>query len=166
MIRNAGDGSLSIYLSVPFFGPSSLGFDTPAFQVLPAVSAGLGVSDISLIDTTGRGVIDIVVTNKLTGQISVLRNNGYGTFDPPTFYRAGTGPSELDTSSGSPEITNKEGTAGVAAGTFQLGGSTGLVAINPDYKSITFLAGLGPGRYANPVALASGIIARLSAWPT
>ena len=37
---------------------------------------GLGVSDVQAVDTTGDGRLDLVVTNKLTGQVSVLRNLG------------------------------------------------------------------------------------------
>ena len=52
---------------------------------------GRGVSDVALVDTTGSGLPDIVVTNKLTGLVSVLRNLGGGNFGTPVPYRAGTG---------------------------------------------------------------------------
>ena len=59
---------------------------------------GLGVSDVQAVDTTGSGALDLVVTNKLTGQVSVLRNLGNGTFAAPVPYRAGTGLSAIDPS--------------------------------------------------------------------
>ena len=105
---------------------------------------GLGVSDVQAVDTTGSGTLDLVVTNKLTGQVSILRNLGDGTFAPPVPYRAGTGLSAIDTSSGSPVVTSLEATAGVAAGPFTPGGPTDLVTINPGSNTLGVLA--GPGR--------------------
>ena len=63
-------------------------------------------------------MLDLVVTNKLTGQVSVLRNLGGGLFAAPEPYRAGTGPLRGRSSGGSPEVTSLEATAGVAAGPF------------------------------------------------
>ena len=114
---------------------------------------GLGVSDVQAVDTTGNGRLDLVITNKLTGQVSILRNLGSETFGPPEPYRAGTGLSALDTSSGSPEVTSLEATAGVAAGPLTPGGPTDLVTINPGSNTLDVLTGLGGGRFANPVAI-------------
>ena len=111
---------------------------------------GLGVSDVQAVDTTGSGRLDLVVTNKLTGQVSILRNLGDGTFAPPVPYRAGTGLSAVDPG-GSPEVTSLEATAGVAAGPLTPGGPTDLVTINPGSNTLDVLAGLGGGRFANPV---------------
>ena len=127
---------------------------------------GLGVSDVQAVDTTGNGVLDLVVTNKLTGQVSLLRNLGDGTFAPPEPYRAGTGLYGIDDSSGSPVVTSLESTAGVVAGPFTPGGPTDLVTINPGSNTLGLLAGLGQGRFANPVALPTRTPRRLSAWPT
>ena len=93
-----------------------------------------------------------MVTNKLTGQVSILRNLGDGTFGPPEPYRAGTGLSAIDPT-GSPEVTSLEATAGVAAGPLTPGGPTDLVTINPGSNTLGVLAGLGGGRFANPVTI-------------
>ena len=66
------------------------------------IPVGLGVSDVQAVDTTGSGRLDLVVTNKLTGQVSILRNLGDGTFGPPEPYRAGTGLSAIDTAPARP----------------------------------------------------------------
>src|SRR5262249_15341318 len=113
---------------------------------------GMGVSDMALVDTTGSGAIDIVVTNKLTGQVSVLLNRGDGTFAAPVPYRAGTGLSAVDPGR-TPQITSLEATAGVAAGPLTPGGPTDLVTINPGSNTMDVLAGLGGGRFANPVTV-------------
>ena len=113
---------------------------------------GLGVSDVQAVDTTGSGALDLVVTNKLTGQVSVLLNLGNGTFAAPVPYRAGTGLSAIDPGS-TPEVTSLEATAGVAAGPLTTGGPTDLVTINPGSNTLDVLAGLGGGRFANPVTI-------------
>ena len=96
-------------------------------------------------------MLDLVVTNELTGQVSVLRNQGDGTFAAPVPYRAGTGPLRDRSSGGSPDVTSLEATSGVAAGPFTPGGPTDLVTINPGSNTMDVLAGLGNGRFANPV---------------
>jgi hypothetical protein len=113
---------------------------------------GLGVSDVQAVDTRGDGSLDLVVTNKLTGQVSVLHNWGDGSFAAPLPYRAGTGLSAVDPSN-TPEVTSLEATTGVAAGPLTTGGPTDLVTINPGSNTMDILAGLGGGRFANPIAL-------------
>ena len=66
-------------------------------------------------------MLDLVVTNKLTGQVSILRNLGDGHFAAPVPYRAGTGLSVIDPGS-TPEVTSLDATAGVAAGPLSPGG--------------------------------------------
>ncbi len=94
VVRNAGDGTLSVFFVKSFIGPvnphdAALGI--PTFLPPVTLPVGLGVSDVQAVDTTGSGTLDLVVTNKLTGQVSVLYNLGNGTFAPPVPYRAGTG---------------------------------------------------------------------------
>ena len=155
VVRNAGDGTLSVFFGTDSIGPVVGPIDpvrSPEFLPAVTIPVGLGVSDVQAVDTTGSGRLDLVVTNKLTGQVSILRNLGDGTFGPPEPYRAGTGLSAIDTS-GSPEVTSLEATAGVAAGPLTPGGPTDLVTINPGSNTLGVLAGLGGGRFANPVAI-------------
>jgi FG-GAP-like repeat len=161
VVRNAGDGTLSVFFGTAFnrsqfIGPINLQLIPPAFLPPVTLPVGLGVSDVQAVDTTGSGLLDLVVTNKLTGQVSLLRNLGGGAFAPPALYRAGTSLDALDTSGGSPVVTSLEATSGVAAGAFTSGGPTDLVTINPGPKTIGLLAGLGNGRFANPVTLSTG----------
>jgi hypothetical protein len=150
VVRNAGDGTLSV-----FFNGGPGGSSTGIDPFLPPVTlqVGLGVCDVQAIDTMGAGTLDLVVTNKLTGRVSILRNLGDGTFAAPAPYRAGTGLSGLDTSAGSHAVTSLEATAGVAAGPLTPGDPTSLVTINPGSNTLDVLAGLGQGRFANPVAV-------------
>jgi len=153
VVRNAGDGTLSVYFGSRLVGPIS-SLDSPTFTGPLTLPVGLGVSDVQAVDTTGSGVLDLVVTNKLTDQASVLQNLGNGNFAPPVPYRGGTGLSAIDPGS-TPEVTSLEATAGVAAGSLIPGGATDLVTVNPGSRTIDILAGLGGGRFANPAPLAT-----------
>jgi hypothetical protein len=148
VVRNAGDGTLTVFFN------NGLGSFWTGFLPFSPVTlpVGLGASDLQAIDTAGDGYLDLVVTNKLTGQVSILRNLGNRSFAPPTPYRAGTGLSEIDSSS-SPEVTSLEATGGVAGGPLTPGGSTSLVTINPGSNTLDVLAGLGGGRFANPTTI-------------
>ncbi len=153
VVQNAGEGTLSLFFPTSFMGP--FGGSIAPLSFLPPVtlSVGLGVSDIEAIDTTGSGRLDLVVTNSLTGQVSVLLNLGGGDFAAPEPFRAGPGLIAVESGTGAPEVTSLEATAGVAAGTFTVGGLTDLVTINPGSYSLDVLAGLGGGRFANPVTI-------------
>jgi len=154
VVRNAGDGSLSVFFGTQnskLVGPPGPP-QAPAFLPPVTLPVGLGVSDVQAIDTTGSGRLDLVVTNKLSGQVSILQDLGNGTFAMPEPYRAGAGLSAIDTT-GSPEVTTLEATAGVAAGPLAPGGPTDLVTINPGSRTVGILAGLGGGRFASPLTI-------------
>jgi len=157
VVRNAGDGTLSVFFGAAFnrsqiVGPINPELVPPTFLAPVTLPVGLGVSDVQAVDTTGKGALDLVVTNKLTGLVSIVRNLGHGTFAAPAVYRAGTGLAAVD-QSGTPEVTSTEGTVGVAAGPLAPGGPTDLVTINPGSNTLDVLASLGDGRFANPVAI-------------
>ena len=153
VVRNAGDGTLSVFFGTEVSRSNRSQLVTPQFLPPVTIPVGLGVSDVEAVDTTGSGRLDLVVTNKLTGQVSILQNLGNGTFGPLEPYRAGTGLSAIDTSSGSPVVTSEEATAGVAAGPLTPGGPTDLVTINPGSNTLGMLDGLGGGRFANPMTI-------------
>ena len=71
VVRNAGDGTLSVFFGTEFVGPINPKFVTPQFPPPVTIPVGLGVSDVEVVDTTGSGRLDLVVTNKLTGQVSI-----------------------------------------------------------------------------------------------
>ena len=156
VVRNAGDGTLTVYhpttwSDIGFVGPVDP-LSAPTFLPPVTLPVGLGVSDVQAVDTTGSGALDLVVTNKLTGQVSISYNQGNGTFAPPVPYRAGTGLSAVDPGS-TPEVTSLEATAGVAAGPLAPGGPASLVTIDPGSYTLDVLAGLGQGRFANPITI-------------
>ena len=112
---------------------------------------------------------DIIVTNKVSGEVGVLRNLGHGAFAPAVLYRAGGGLYGVtNNTDGSATLTTLEATSGVAAGAFTQGGPPDLVVIDPGSNTFSLLEGLGAGRFANPVAIPipTDSPARRSASPT
>ncbi len=164
VVRNAGDGTLSIFLADNLDGPVPIGTEVPRFLTPVTLNVGLGVSDVEAVDTTGSGTDDLVITNALTAQVSVLLNEGGGQFAAAALYRAGTGLSGIDPG-GSPELTSLDATIGVAAGPLARGGQTDLVTINPGTYTLGVLVGLGAGRFANPATIQTNrALPRSSEW--
>jgi hypothetical protein len=145
VVRDAGDGTLSVFMSDGRGG----------FFPRLSIPVGPGVSDVEAADVSGDGTLDLLVTDQVTGQVEVLVNQGGGIFRPPTPYRAGVGPSGVTAGDtvGTWTVSSLEGTAGVVAGMFNAGGAPGLVTLNPGSETVGLLAGLGGGRFANPTAL-------------
>ena len=240
VVRNAGDGTLSVFFAKTFTGPINPQADFQTFLPPVTLPVGLGVSDVQAVDTTGSGRLDLVVTNKLSGQVSVIRNlygfhlglmssvnnvsdmptdgknliivadvrnvlhfrifdaDGKRVVDtdenqlpdkapqiaelksllsdlwgvpllsqsgkdrvitavtsivgPAVYYRAGGGLYGVtNNTDGSATLTTLEATSGVAAGAFTRGGSPDLLTVNTGSNTLGLLAGLGGGRFANPV---------------
>ena len=85
VVRNAGDGTLTLYLG------DGNGWFLPRID-LPVVlgaSDRTGVSDVTLADLEHNGHLDIIVTDKISGDVRVLRNLRGGSFGPPTIWRGG-----------------------------------------------------------------------------
>src|SRR5271166_6041641 len=78
VVRNAGDGTLSVFYGTAFdrstFHPDQPQFVPPEFSLPVTIPVGLGVSDVQAVATTGSSRLDLVVTNKLTGQVSIVQN--------------------------------------------------------------------------------------------
>ncbi len=152
VVRNAGDGTLSVYLNTDNeSGPTTT--LPPPFAAPVTIPVGPGISDVSLADLTGDGRLDLVVTDKLTGLVGVISNLGPVVLAPPVIYPAGTGLYAVTSSSGSATVTTLEATAGVAAAPLTMGGPGDLVAVDPGSNTASVRSGLGDGRFANPVTV-------------
>jgi hypothetical protein len=154
VVRDAGSDALTIIDSGFFIGPPGPGPEPEQLFAPPlSIAIGPGVSDVQAIDTTGSGKLDLVITNELTGQLSVLVNEGNGVFASAHVYRAGGGASLAGDTGSVTDVTSLDQTAGVAAATLTAGGPVGLVTIDPGSNTLAVLPGLGDGRFANAVAV-------------
>ena len=157
VVRNAGDGTLTVFFNN---GSGSNATGDAPFQPPVTLPVGLGFSDVTLADVDRDGTTDIVVTNKVSGEVGVLRNRGHGAFAQPVLYRAGGGLYGVTNTNGSATLTTLEATSGVAAGAFTRDGPPDLVVIDPGSNTFSLLKGLGAGRFANPVTFPTASPAR------
>ena len=145
VVRDDDDGTVTVYFGRGEVNGPQSSLDAPVFAAPLTIAVGLGGSDVEAADTTGDGRLDLVVTNGLSAQVSVLQNLGGGSFAAPVPYRAATGLSEIDSDS-TPVISSQDATAGVAAAPLSPSGLTDLVTINPGSETLDVL--VGPWRRA------------------
>ncbi len=145
VIRNAGDGTLTIYLT------DAQG----AFLPPITLAVGPGISDVSVADVNQDGLPDLLLANQTAGEVEVILNQGAAGFSPPVLYRAGVGLASVVPGTGATSLSllSEEGTVGVAAAALETGGPPALVALNSGSETLGILDGLGAGRFANPVSL-------------
>ena len=142
VIRNAGDGTATVYL-----GDGRGGFTEGTGSSIPI---GKDASDIVLADLDGSGRLDLVVSDESRGEVGVLVNLGGGTFGALSEYRAGVGTDGL--ASDMISTVSDAGTAGVAVGGFTTGGLPDIVAVDPGSDTFSVLDGLGGARFTNPTS--------------
>ena len=103
--------------------------------------------------STGSGRPDIVVTNKLTGQVERPAQPGRRELRPARALsrRGGLYRVSRPTSTARRPSPAWRRRLGVAAGPFTTGAPTDLLTVNTGSNTLGLLAGLGGGRFANPV---------------
>jgi hypothetical protein len=118
-------------------------FATPDNQTL-FFPTGTGPSSATLADMNGDGRLDIVVSHVGPDTVSVLLNNGDGTFQAPRDFPVGAlvpgGPSTL---SGLPNFRRD-----LAVADFNGDGIPDIVVANRDAGDISLLLGRGDGTFA------------------
>jgi hypothetical protein len=151
VVRNAGTGTATVYLGDDDGDFVSDGDGDGDFVSKSDVPIGAGASEIALVPLDGTNRLDLVVTDQVTGTVSIFPGKGDGTFGAPLRYAAGSGPySQGLTPDGALELATLEATAGFSAGTFSAGGTVGLATIDPGSNTLNILDGLGGDAFANP----------------
>jgi FG-GAP-like repeat len=153
IVRNAGNGTISVFFA------NGHGWFEPAVNL----QVGLGASDIKVTDLHLDGLLDIVYSDRISGEVGVLENLGGGAFASPVLYRAGPGPYGTTGTADPSPVSSLEGTSSLATGTFTLHGLPSLVVLDPGSNTFALLTGLGNGRLSNPTYFqmpAPGLVVR------
>src|SRR2546422_1238857 len=112
------------------------------FSNLKSYPVGTGPSDVVVGDFNGDGKPDIAVANRGSGNVSILLNNGDGTFAPAMNFDAGDSPSVI------------------AVGDFNADGKLDLAVFQPGNSdlslagSVNILLGNGDGSFRAPQTVA------------
>jgi len=72
-------------------GVAQVLFNTPAYY-----DVGTGPRDVAAGDLNGDGWVDLAVVGDAPGSVSVLLNDGDGTFGPASSYPVGSGPEDVE----------------------------------------------------------------------
>jgi hypothetical protein len=127
--------------------------DAPGhFGLLPddRIDVGLGLSDLTILDDDGVHGPVIVVTNRISGDVSLLWKDGTHPFAVAARFRGGIGLYGVEDRGGTATVRSQEGTAGVVAGDFDGDGVTDLIVANSGAGSFSVLLGTRAGGFLNP----------------
>jgi hypothetical protein len=140
-VRVFGDAAAQGDYTVTFTNRDQ--FTTPDNKIL-FFPTGTGPSEAVLADVNGDGKLDIVVSHVGPDTVSVLLNNGDGTFQAPRDFAVGPfvrgGPSTL---SGLPNFRRD-----LAVADLNGDGFPDIVAVNHDSGDLSILLGRGDGTFA------------------
>jgi hypothetical protein len=100
----------------------------PSFLAPVSYPVGVNPDAVAVGDFTGTGILDLVVVNHDSGNVSVLLGKGDGTFQPAQNYAVGAGPKS------------------VAVGDFNGDGKLDIVTAN-DSGTVSVLLGKGDGTF-------------------
>jgi 6-phosphogluconolactonase (cycloisomerase 2 family) len=147
-----GNGLGDLVISAAASDQVFISFQTADGVFGPTVSYTVGVnsSAIELVDVNKDLLREVLVTDRFSGQISVLINQGGGAFSPAERFRAGTGLYGLTPLNGGLVVQSLEGTNGILAGRFDDRPGADLLVINSGSNSFVSLSADGAGGFFNP----------------
>jgi large repetitive protein len=147
VVVTAGSEQVFVYMQNPA-GSASLFSPEPSYQA----SVGVSPVDAALVELTGDGRLDIVVSNQFNGDVTVLLNGPVAPFSTEETFAAGTGVRYLGDANGTTVDRSNDGTAGLVAWPLAPGGTGSVVVANSADNSITVLQGTPTGGLLNPQA--------------
>src|SRR5262249_20328178 len=119
-------------------GNAILGNGNGTFQARKTFTVGNNPTSVAVADLDGDGLLDLVVANRGSNTLGLLRGNGNGTFATQLTFSAGLAP------------------AAVAIGDVNGNGTPDLIFVNHDDNNVTILLGNGNGAFQGAVTLATG----------
>jgi len=117
------------------------------------LTVGSGPSDLELADADGTGTIDILVTNRLSGDVSIYRNWGNGNFAPEERYRTGTLPYGIDLQADGLHLRSLERPDALVVADVTGDRVADLLVRNSGSASFALLSGNGAGGFTNPTVI-------------
>ena len=87
-MRNLATSLLTVISFLLFLGSA---FSQDLFAPKVDYGAGSGPAGVTSADFDGDGKMDLAVANAFSDNISILLNDGFGTFQPAVNYDAGNG---------------------------------------------------------------------------
>jgi hypothetical protein len=141
VVTNGATGAVSI-------------FETAADGTfLPPITRALGsgASDIAMDTTSPAGPV-ILITNQLSGDVTVLRALPGGAISSGGLFRAGTGPYGMQVNAANQfAVTSSDAPAGIAVGQFAgAGAPDGAVIADSGANQLVYLQGDGQGHFSMP----------------
>ena len=118
---------------------------TTATQPVGAEPSGIAFANLG-----GQNGLDIVVSDQVSGDVSVLFNDPTHSFSQQSRYRAGSGLFGIDFAINDQTVLSQLKTVDVVAGAFIGSANDDLIALNQNAKSFTLLPNLGQGSFGNP----------------
>lgn len=137
LVLNSGAGTVSIFR----------GHGSGGFSLAQTIFVGLGSSNLALGQNQHEAP-EILVTNQVSGDVTILINDGHELFTAADRFRAGEGPYGFDIINQS--VFSKQFTNGVVPGDFTGDGQMDALTINAGSHSLGILQGQGQGSYLNP----------------
>jgi len=138
-VANSGDNTVTVLLN-----QGSSNFTAAAGSPIALAAGETGPAAIASADVNGDGLLDLLVVNQTTGNVTLLLGAGDGTFSvaPSSPLAAGGGP------------------AGIVTGDFNADGKTDFAVSNSADNTISIFLGDGAGGFAaapgSPIVLGAG----------
>jgi hypothetical protein len=111
---------------------------------------GVDPSGVSFADISGHGLLDVVVTDQTSGDVSVLLNDANHSFATVERFRAGFGPFGLTSSAANAGVASQDQLVSVVAGDFTGNGRNDLLVVNRATHSFTVLQNDSNGGFFDP----------------
>ena len=147
VVGNGLDNTLTIALQ-QFAAAAGPGILPRTFDTFSR-SVGASPSSIAFADLNRDGLPDIVVSDQVSGDVSVLVNNASHSFTTQERYRAGQGPFDVNIGSNGTTLVSQLQTVSVTAAAITLGG-TDLITLNAGADSFSLLRAAGAGSLIDP----------------